>query len=284
MIHTGSKMYKFNENDELDIIRVLSSEESIDEIKYIDLNRKSYKGSYKEIVNSYRLLSPDGMIMFSIVNIGEAKDVVVVLKPFPITDDLPYAVCRQSISDFFTNNLRKSEIATYVGISVSKDTCPSNIDFKDVLSCTGVEYNLPVAIYIDDTLDSILSLFRHKKYDTTLRNLEIILKNNMKDNIVLGCSKTLKELLLNHNFMYDFRKCFHIMELPFAIDEDSDELSIDNIQYMSNELNDQITKTYVVRYSKEINLKEIKRKYVLAASAVDNYSKIYLVGYDVITA
>ena len=222
--------------------------------------------------------------MFSIVNIGPTKDVVVVLKSFPIEDDLPYAVCRQSISDFFTNNLRKSEIATYVGVCVSRDTCPSNIDFKDVLSCNGIAENMPVAVYIDDSLEDILSLFRQKKYDTVLRNLEIVLKNNMRDNIVLGCCKTLKELLENHNFMYDFRKCFKIMDLPFAIDEQSQELSIENIQFMSNELKVDIVRTYVIPYSKEIDLKSIKRNYTLAASAVDNYSKIYIVGYDIVKA
>ena len=38
--------------------------------------------------------------------------------------------------------------------------------------------------------------------------------------------------------------------------------------------------TYLVKYSKEINLKEIKRDYILATSIADGCKDIYIVGYD----
>ena len=38
--------------------------------------------------------------------------------------------------------------------------------------------------------------------------------------------------------------------------------------------------TYTIKYTKEIDLRSIKRKYLLVTSAEDQYNAVYLVGYD----
>ena len=70
------------------------------------------------------------------------------------------------------------------------------------------------------------------------------------------------------------------MQIPFSVDEDYEGLNEQNIEYLNKELNVQITQTYGVRYSRDINLHEFKRKFILVAPAQDNYSKVYIVGYD----
>jgi len=70
------------------------------------------------------------------------------------------------------------------------------------------------------------------------------------------------------------------MELPFHINEEMEGLDINNTLFLENELKVNIMETYLVKYSKEINLKEIKRDYILATSIADGCKDIYIVGYD----
>ena len=39
--------------------------------------------------------------------------------------------------------------------------------------------------------------------------------------------------------------------------------------------------TYVVEYSREIDLSKINRKFMLIASAQDGFDKVYICGYDI---
>lgn len=291
IIHTGAKFFRFIEGqEEPDIIRISSADEV--KVKYFDKSGKRKTMPYKELVDNYRQLRADGIATFSIVSVGNAPDVLVALKALPtesvpaslradIPESVPYAICRQSVYDFFTNNMKKTDGVVYVGICVSQDTCPANINFNDMLTCTDLKYNRPVAVYLDDTLEDILKLFNHKKYNDALVALESASKYQFKDKVTLGYNQTLRELLVNNNFMYDFRKCFGITEVPFAIDEESEGLSMDNILFLENELKVNIMETYLIRYTREIDLRSIKRDFILVASAAEEFSKVYIVGYDV---
>lgn len=280
-IHTGQKFFRFLEGSETpSIIRILKVDQKKNTVRYLSDEKKETMTI--EELDTYKALRADGIIMFSIVNVSEVQDVIVALSKFPNETGLPYAVCRQSIFDFFSNNTTKYDDRIYTGVSVSQDTCPANIDFKQVMSCNGVEYNKPVAIYLDDTLDDILSLFRHERFDKVLSELEATSKANLQhqNKLILGYNKSLRELMTANNFMYDFRKCFGIMEVPDKVDEESEALSPVNILYLENELKVNIMETYLVKYTREIDLRSIKRNYVLVSSAAENFSSVYIVGYD----
>lgn len=282
VIYTGQKFFTFKENSETpSIIRILKIDEKKNIVRYINDNKKKESMTTEEL-NKYKALKADGIMMFSIVDVSEVQDVIVALSKFPNESGLPYAICRQSIFDFFSNNITKYDDRIYTGVSVSQDTCPANIDFRQVLSCNGVKYNKAIAIYLDDTLDDILGLFRHEKFDKVLADLELTSRINLQhqNKLILGYNKTLRELMKSNNFMYDFRKCFNILEIPSAVQEDAEELNPVNILYIENELKVNIMKTYLIRYTREINLKDIKRNYVLVSSAAENFSKVYIVGYD----
>ena len=290
-IHTGAKFFRYlDDQEEPEIIRISTADEL--KVKYFDKFGKRHTMPYKELADNYHQLRADGIITFSIVSVNEASDVLVALKALPsesvpmsmradVPSNIPYAICRQSVYDFFSNNMKKTDGAVYVGISVSQDTCPANINFEDMLMCTGLKYNRPVAVYLDDTLEDILMLFNHKKYNDALVQLEAASKQQFKGKVTLGYNKTLKELLENNNFMYDFRKCFGIVEVPFHIDENTEGLSTENILYLENQLKVNIMETYLIRYTREIDLRTIKRDYLLVSSAADQFSDVYIVGYDV---
>ena len=279
-IYTGSKFYRYNEGEiNPEIIRIRNIDYDKRLVKYFDKNGEKKKIKYDDLLKSYKMLSPDGLINFSTVQAGPNPDVVVALQPFPKTDEelhsmdnMPYAICRQMATDVFSNNFNPDDMI--IGVSISKDTCPANVDFNCMLACSKLMYTKMVAIYIDDALDTILGLFDNTIFDNVFAELHKILFNTK------GSCTSLRELLLTNNFMYDFRKCFKIMEVPYSIDEESDALSDNNIEFLSKELKINILETYVIRYSRTIDLRKIKRDYVLVSSAVDEFSKLYIVGYD----
>ena len=124
----------------------------------------------KDIVEKYALLNPVGYIGFNIVDLkANLQDVIVSLfKPEDLeeTPAIPYAICRQCIVDFIYQQIDpKSEM---LGISVSKDTCPANVDFSYMLSCDKVHSGTMIAVYLDYDLDKILSFIKTKDFDNTL--------------------------------------------------------------------------------------------------------------------
>lgn len=284
-IHSGSKFFRYIEDkDEPEVIRIRNIDYKKDIVKYFDEDGNKKDMRYNDLITNYRMLSPDALISFSTVISGGTHDVIVALKVMPKnTNDLksmnetPDVICRQMVSDFFTNNLVKEENVTYLGVSVSKSTCPVDIDFNFLLACTSLTYSRMVAAYLDDTLEDILSVFDNSIFDKVLESIYIVFGENES---YRGVVKTLKELLNNNNFMYDFRKCFNIMEVPYTIDDELEGLDPYNQLFLENELKVNIMETYLIRYTKEINLNKIKRDYVLVTCAQDNHSKVYIVGYD----
>lgn len=282
---TGSKFFRFiDDSDEPEIIRIISADEDGNIVKYFDSNKKRHSMSYEDLLSKYTMLSADGVIIFSIVEFGGSSDVIIALQNLngaPSTLDLPYAVCRQGVNDFFAE-IRNSHIddERYIGVSVSQDTCPANINFNGIMVCDKLKYQLPVVVYMDDTLDDILGLFRSKKFDEAIQEYCGRFAYRLRDTIIHGLCGSLRSLLETNNFMYDFRKCFGITEVPFHIDESSDELSLENILYLENELKANIMETYVIKYTKEINLKDIRRDHLLVSSAADGFKTLFIVGYD----
>ena len=283
----GTKFFKYyEEKEEPEIIRIYKVSEGDKSIGYYDSENHKHDMKYNKLTEEYKMLRPDGVILFSIVELSpEINDVIVSLQSYSLEDKynkaLPFAICRQSVYDFFSNMATAATDPNRftVGISVNQDSCPADINFADLLTCGKLVSNVSISIYLDDTLDDILRFVKAKKYNEVLRTLkQVSLARNPE--VMGGYTESLRELLSTNNFMYDFRKCFNIMEIPFTVDEDSEELSVENIHYMENELKVNIMETYLIRYTKEIDLRTIKRDFKLVSSSADKYNKVYIVGYD----
>ena len=281
-IYCGSKFFRFV-NDQLEMIRVYKVDDKKQQVRYFTAEKEKQSMSVDYLLNNYKRLAPDGMIIVSVVMTGEVRDVIIALKNLRTNvGNLPDVVCRQGIYDVFSHITNRDENTIYVGISMSQDSCPADINFQDTLACTSKkdDSELPIFVYLDDSLDEILSLFSHKRYDDAIKECSLSLKGSIKDKNIIGTTMGLRELLEYNNFMYDFRRCFKIMELPFHIDAETEGLSQENILYMEKELQVNIMETYVMEYSREIDLKSIKRDYMLVVSAADKFDKVYICGYD----
>ena len=291
----GVKFYRYNEDqEEPEVIRIYKIDEIKKIIKVIDNNGEKKQIDFDRLINEYRQLSPDGIINISIVKNKNVSDVIVSLGRFVHNErdgNLPYAVCRQLIYDVFGNYASMSRKVydfgnkVYSGMSISQETCPNNVKFQDVLLCDKLVENRSLLVYRDDTLDSILNLISTKKYDSVLRNIKELSKSTdlgtfNPGDIPVGFCDSFKELLESNHFMYDFRRAFHIIEVPHPIGETDDKLSFENVLYIENEIKANILNTYMIKYTREVNLKDIKRDYMLVSSASDGFKNLFIVAFD----
>ena len=291
--YIGHKFYRYDDEGNATILRLNKVDHGKNELRFFVEGRpKHVYVPYESFVKlGYRRLAPDGMLCASIVKMKDNfEDVIVTLgrlDPKYNDNAIPFAVCRQGLYDVFTNGAKKSDTVNYIGLSISKDTCHTEEDLSMALSCEGVKHTTFIGVYLDDNLKTILKFIRKSKFDKCLKNLfdsyerlnERLLNEGKA--IYAGHCSSLEQLLVSNNFMHDFRSAFGIKELPFDIPEDAEYLDAGNAEFLARELNIKISRTYVLKYSKEYDMSKINRDYVLASTPSDNYG-VYIVGYDLI--
>ena len=281
-IYLGDKFYKYiEEEDRIEIVRIIKMKNTETFIIEREDTKDKFKINRDRLLSEFTRLKSDGFISFAIVNLQDnLKDVIVSLYRSKDIDNkvaLPYAACRQNIFDLFSSQIKREGVnndVTYIGISVSVDTIPEDTPYEMVLSCNGIIENTMVSVYIDDTLDSILSMIRESKYDLVLKTLN----NRLSDPKIVGSCESLRDLLIYNNFMYDFHKGFNIVKVPFKVEIlESYEILPEQRIYLENDLKVEIFRTYILEYDKEINLNKIEREYILISDIDD---KLYILAYD----
>lgn len=293
MIYIGTKFYRYEqEKEDATIYRVVDYQNSETVVLRNEETKEKDKIKLETLKEKYVMITISGLVTFSKVEIGKGNDDVIVslyrdveLKKKSM---LPYCVCRQGITDIFYKMAGGDK--EYYGASVSIDTIPSGISFDIMVACESVyeKCNQFIAIYKDDTLDSILELVKSKEYDKTLNlafldHLQFVSKDygSMyystmlgKDNFQ-GYVKTLKNLLVSTNFMFDFYKGFDIYPMDFDLtDFDQQALPDDYRIILSKLLCKNIDKALVVKFGYDIQLSLIKKDYILIS---DKNGNLYII-------
>lgn len=276
-IFLGDKFYRYiEETDTVEIIRI-SKIKNENSFSYVTVDNTKGTITKSELLDSYTKLKSDATIAFTIVNLqDDMKDVIVAM--YRTNDlengvNLPYAVCRQNIFDLFTNQVQKGK-TMYFGVSVSVDTIPEDVPFEMTLACNGLVYDNKISVYMDDTLETILSFVNTGKFDAVLNSIYTKVSNSE----IKGYCNSLEQLLLENDFMYDFLRAFDIHRVDFELEtQENGELDVNQRIIIEEMLKVEMFRTYVLEYDKEINLKEIKRNYILVS---DKNNKLFIVGYD----
>lgn len=275
-IAIGDKYYKVLDDDSVDIFRVSGT--AHDKIKISrGINNKKVGLDY---FKDYTKINPDGFIFFNIVNMGpteqEGQDVLVTLNrkdDIKKHNGLPYIGCRQNIFDLYSNPTNNTN-STILAMSMTVDTVPEGSNYEDILACHSVDYFEKVSVYLEDTLDEIISLVDDiGKFDKVLWKMY----NNMKDSEFTGLNKDLKSLLYTTHFEYDFKRAYDIHQVDFEIKIVDDGLTYESKILLEGIVKEEIIASYALPYDKEINLAAIERKYVLVSDVKD---KLYVVAYD----
>lgn len=309
----GFKLFKVDENDEVHMLRIVnvpkpikgitSKTEEPSVITVYDYDEQKKKKVNVKDIKEYTPLEPDGIITASIAKIyrdkEEYKDVIVTATKYlelKITEDItPFAVCRQSITDFYQNLFVRNEMKdTLVGVSVNRNTCPSNFDFVGLLATDEIIYSDFVNIYRTDTLEDIYPMVKMSKFDDCLKDLfrkhikyinkpELMFKHE-----VGGWCDNLKLLLEQNNFQADINEMLGIIQVDFNIKDYAvnKELPNDKVVEVANEeltawlsltTKAPIKEAAIVEFDHDINLADYNNNTYLIIR--DNTSTLYLVGY-----
>lgn len=253
---------------------------------------KQIKIPISELKDKYTELIPDGVIIFSTVRVQQGLDDVMVTvstrEDMDIGLQMPSVVCRQCVLDLFAKQMTPDK--DYVGLSISKETCPADIEFENFLACESVLSSTVCNYYIGDTLEYLLTeIVNTKKFDNVLSGLlynhcEYTRKFNpgaadyfLRKGEADGYINNLEGLLTLNNFEYDLYRAFHIIPTTLTADNFEDGVLTKYAEkVLSDILRTNIYKSLVVKYDKDIDLKNINKKYVLVS---DNDGTVYVVAY-----
>ena len=184
----GNKYYISSPNGEsFEIIRIIKVKKSGELTIRNEETGNTTKTTIEKLKESgYKKLKPNGVISFTAVKVGTepetnypVEDVVVCLfrrEDLDTNNGVPYAVCRQNINDIFYRFMASDPTEEqYVGLSCTQDSFPEmeHVDFSAMLVCEEVYADrvINVNVYLQDTLDTILSMIKISIYDKILSNL-----------------------------------------------------------------------------------------------------------------
>lgn len=265
----GQKIYKFV-GDKLILCRLVRVKN--DNAYVVKECNTGYEATLtKAQYKSYTKLREDGLVVFSAVELQDGvPDVIVSLfRNEDLAIGEPYAVCRQNLYDVFTNTVENDGGMMYIGCSISKDTCPENVDFKMLIGCNKVTRSDMVAIYYDDDMDDILSMVKSKPYDEVLA----ILNKGFIQNKVRGSVSTLEELLKSNHFIDDVYRGFNIVNVNFKYEEFA---KVECTRAIEDIIKREMIAPVWAKYERDIDLSKIADSYILV---LDNTKTLYVVSY-----
>lgn len=286
----GLKFYRYSDDSDIPkVIRLIGVDEVKRFYKFLDCSDYITKIelSFDEVESNWIKLNPDGLMSFNCCFAKDSRgeevpDLMVNLHKINkdkggSVDSIPYVTCRQAVIDIFA--LLQDSERYIAGMSISRDTCPPELNFRSCCAFSKITKKIFVAVYMDDHINEILSLFNHKSFDERLK----LIKSRDKMGIP-GYQTTLESFLKENYFMLDFHTAFGIHELKFkSFDFEDDKVNRVLTDYIISNLQEVPIKFYPIPYSKYIDLKDIKRKYILVCPFSYDYpdGEITLLAYDV---
>lgn len=283
----GTKIHKYDKDGNLLVYRIIGFK---DESGYI-LKGENVKGRIyesEETINSeYIKIAPDAF--FEVFSSSKRmsgtliKDVFIcVKKAGDILNDKnePALVIRQNVLST-TKGAINNMLDIYVGecITSAWGNPVDLFDFDEIGKA------ISIAIYVDDTQESILAAIPDKDKIQFNADLKAIKKTNTST-MVKGFCETLAELMDENNFLFNYRTIFNIMQVDFpiyidnrSVNEEGD-IILNKKQHrrLEDELRQHINITGVVKYDKDIDISKIVSFTHIMVS--DKSGTIYLIAYQ----
>lgn len=299
----GYKFYQDIGNGQFDIVRFIGNVKKINskEAELTVINEFGYEINmlYSKFKEKYTPLNPDGIISFNIVDVstkdGMMQDVMVlgyknVELAIGVQD--PYFICRQSINDFFADlEFIDPEDNHFVGVSVTRDNCPVNVDFMKLLACSGIRRSDVISYYRDDTIEDILKCVPVEKYNKVLEKLYQEHSKLVKDPIrvatakeIDGWCRDLSLLLKINNVMADFNYMNNIIGIDFNLEDflENRENGVKQLDkaarlFFSETIKCNIKESRVIEYNYSVDMSKFNNdNYILIR---DKSNKVYLIVY-----
>ena len=321
----GQKLFFEKEDGSIHMLRIVGMKKPFkiteatkdpSEITVYDYETKERKKVRVADLSKYHPLEPDGILALSTVWVRNekgaiTKDVIVTATKYLTMklkiSQIPFAVCRQSITDIWHNLFINDESEMIVGLAVNQNNCPTNFDYRLMFACDNVEYSDYINFYRTDTLEDLYPMIDMNKFNTVLDSLyKRHVKASKNPTLAFrsedkGWCKDLKLLLSLNNFQHDINEMLDITQVDFCISDYLAEKEVSstkivdgkpntkNIKYdiarddfrywLSLTYKENISEAVFVEYDHDINLADYQNnKYLLLR---DNTNKLYLVVYTV---
>lgn len=288
----GTK-YQYYLGDELKVIRVCGFKNNE---TAIGIDDKGEKFTIKDSdLDEMVALEPDAfintMITTATINGEKVLDVYVCVDKASVSkpEENPCCILRQgtySISKNALSDITNSDF--YMGDCFTSSNYPlinGGGKLTDLFEFEDIEYSVTMSSYIDDKLSDIVEIIgKNKKINHAL---ETMYEENQKlsNGSVKGYTKTLEDLLLENNFMFNFRLAFNIGYIDFLIElEDGSNIEDGVIKFNKKQhglfetyLGEYVKDVNILKYDKDIDLSKIvEHPHIVVSDPSDN---IYLIGY-----
>lgn len=287
-------------DDKIETLRVIEllNEDAL--LKNLDTS-DTFILSEATLKNKYVKINPDAFINIFFTDMDSEPDMYIFVHKTMsmvhsvnnINYNTPDIIARQYYTDSETYDVMNPNNLTFgFCIPISSET---NKEFiESITQFKNIDYFVSVAVYADDTVDSIIETLSRKIYRRINSNLKAIkadFNKRNKENIYTqtGLSNTLKEFFENVSFIGYFRQIFNILKVdwPIAIDNPSNEIEDGvyelnklQIEKIENILNKVIKPISCIEYKRDIDIKKIVSFEHIMIS--DETEKIYLFVYETI--
>ena len=235
----------------------------------VNLNAQQYK--------SYTKLKEDGIVLITKVELDDSvPDIIVSFFRYKdLSKHVPYAVCRQNVYDVYSNTIENDGGAMYIGCSVSKDTCPKNIKFSIMRACNKILLADHIAVYYDDTIDSIMECLEGTghmlEYDKTMG---ILYEGFIKGKVRGQCS-SVRQLLVENHFIQDVYRGFKVLKTNFPI-SGNEKFYPEYFRYVEDIIKVQLVGPVITEFTRDIDITKIQDKYIIL---LDSDNKLFILSY-----
>ena len=293
----GTKYYRIV-NGNVQIIRIVNIK---NQNAFVCMKDEFYKGLKsirpeitfilnRDDLAGYNLLLPAGQVCLA--NVKTADDIQdVMLATAKIETDTTavantassirfddiFAICRQVIVDIFAYMAAPDDKNSYVGISISRKTCPSNVPFENMFAnCVPIGGKGQfVNIYQQDNIDQILGLFKTASSDQILsKNCELI-----KD--CIGVEKSVEDLVKNNEFIHDIQSMFDIIPMnnvTIKYEDNMYVLSDVDLYRMEYVIKCRMKDIVIMEYTHFVSEEQLSEDYA-HLKMIDSTGKLYIVQY-----
>lgn len=281
--------YQAYEDDQLVIYRVVGSKPN-DVVTLV--NTKNNKPKYikkDELKDNYIRLVPDAFMNIMLTDTDPeskvATDVYVcVNKATDLSNGItiPSLILRQNCIDYSRLQIGGN---IYVGECIIKF---NDSDIINLMNYESIDYSVSIALYIDDTIDSIINIIPNKVMEKINDVLKSIAKVAEASTIIKGYETDFKKLLINKWFIHNYRRLFNIIQVDWKVDlgkqsynsEGDIVLNSKQKAKLENELRQYVSNVRVIKYDKDIDISNIVASPHVLISDADQI--IYLIAYDII--
>lgn len=302
----GYKFFKMIDDETYELIRIISVKDK-DHTRCTIMNEETKEKSKVdyEYLKSYTPLQPYGLIVFNILKLDSgdkvsSKDIMITgyklldLK-LKLNNNEPYIICRQSVNDIFYQLISKNpEDNEMVGFSVTRETCPTNIQMSTLTACSEVLDTQMIHVYKEDNIHTIIQcLDKSLKYniDTILKELhdehcKAINATPMAKlgKVIHGWCSDLETLLITNNFMVDFNQMCEVtgfdVDLTDWMNQENEFIwSLNNAArlFFSTVFKVNAVDTKVIKFDHSINMGDFQNEnYVLVR---DKNNIIWIIVY-----